>query len=162
MVKDQLDLQEEMSRLDATIGERYLGNGSSIPEDKLMIADVWLQSDIAYSLFLAENIAERKFEIEDILRGSSKYVEINEVVSVDDAYKEATIRKDFEAALKAVKKGSNLSSDLRYGFSDDDLTQLAKLHKANRFRKKIEDLLEDCNFHYECGLMIRGDYSEWL
>ena len=93
---------------------------------------------------------------------SSKYAEIKEIVSVDDAYKEATIRKDFVAALKAVKKGYDLSSDLRYSLSDDDLMQLAKLHKANRFRKKIEELLKDCTCHEECDLMSSGDYSKWL
>ena len=93
---------------------------------------------------------------------SSKYAEIKEIVSVDDAYKEATIRKDFAAALKAVKKGYDLSSDLRYSLSDDDLMQLAKLHKANLFRKKIEELLKDCTCHEECDLMSSGDYSKWL
>lgn len=174
MVKDQLDLLDEMDLLeemfclDAAIGKRYLENDSSYSEvdmllqsDITMIVDV-LQSDIAYSLFLAENIDERKSEIEDILRGSSKYAEIKEIVSVDDAYKEATIRKDFAAALKAVKKGYDLSSDLRYSLSDDDLMQLAKLHKANRFRKKIEELLKDCTCHEECDLMSSGDYSKWL
>ena len=116
---DQWELIEEMVCLDVAIGERYLGNDSSYLEndslypevdalfqsDITMIVDMLLQSDIAYSLFLAENIDERKSEIEDILRGSSKYAEIKEIVSVDDAYKEATIRKDFAAALKAVKKG---------------------------------------------------------
>ena len=173
---DQWELIEEMVCLDVAIGERYLGNDSSYLEndslypevdalfqsDITMIVDMLLQSDIAYSLFLAENIDERKSEIEDILRGSSKYAEIKEIVSVDDAYKEATIRKDFVAALKAVKKGYDLSSDLRYSLSDDDLMQLAKLHKANRFRKKIEELLEDCTCHEECDLMSSGDYSKWL
>lgn len=117
MIKDldQWDLWgliEEMFCLDVAIGERYLENDSLYPEvdalfqsDIMLIVDMLLQSDIAYSLFLAENIDERKSEIEDILRGSSKYAEIKEIVSVDDAYKEATIRKDFAAALKAVKKG---------------------------------------------------------
>lgn len=55
-----------------------------------------------------------------------------------------------------------MSSDLRYFLSDDDLMQLAKLHKANRFRKKIEELLKDCTCHEECDLMSSGDYSKWL
>lgn len=52
--------------------------------------------------------------------------------------------------------------ELRYSLSDDDLMQLAKLHKANLFRKKIEELLKDCTCHEECDLMSSGDYSKWL
>ena len=99
---DQWELIEEMVCLDVAIGERYLGNDSSYLEndslypevdalfqsDITMIVDMLLQSDIAYSLFLAENIDERKSEIEDILRGSSKYAEIKEIVSVDDAFEQ--------------------------------------------------------------------------
>ena len=29
-------------------------------------------------------------------------------------------------------------------------------------REKIEDLLEDCNFHQECGLLADGKYGEYL
>ena len=146
MIKNQLDLLEEMFCLDAAIGERYLENDSSYSEvdvlfqsDISMIIDMLLQSDIAYSLFLAENIDERKSEIEDILRGSSKYAEIKEIVSVDDAYKEATIRKNFAAALKAVKKGYDLSSDLRYSLSDADLIQLAKIIRQIVFERKLRN-----------------------
>jgi len=39
---------------------------------------------------------------------------------------------------------------------------LTKLHKSKKFGKKIEDLLTDCNFHYECELMSSKDYSKWL
>ena len=36
------------------------------------------------------------------------------------------------------------------------------LHQWNLFREKIEDLLEDCNFHTECGLLNEGKYDECL
>lgn len=72
------------------------------------------------------------------------------------------IRRDFATALRSEKNGAALSGTLGWSFSDEDLKNLAKLHNSNKFRKKIEDMLTDCNFHYECGLMSSKDYSKWL
>ena len=58
---------------------------------------------------------------------------------------DAIIRSDWAEALKNVKKGSELSYRISYRLTYQDLSELAKLHKANRFRKKIEGLLEDIN-----------------
>jgi hypothetical protein len=37
-----------------------------------------------------------------------------------------------------------------------------EIHKKNKFRKKIEDLLEDCNFHSECGFLCDKDYEGFV
>lgn len=52
------------------------------------------------------------------------------------------IRSNFEDALKNLSVG-DLSSRIDYAFSKEDLKNLAILHKKNRFRKKIENLLEN-------------------
>ena len=75
---------------------------------------------------------------------------------------EDEIREDWESALEQVKKGSDLSSKIGYGFSNEDITELAKLHKNNICRDKIEDLLTDCNFHSECSKFVNGEYDEFL
>ena len=75
---------------------------------------------------------------------------------------EDEIREDWESALEQVKNGTDLSSIIGWAFSDEDITELAKLHKNNICREKIEDLLEDCNFHYECGKFANGEYDEFL
>ena len=162
MVENTLALQNEMSRLDSIIGARYLGDGSSIPKDQLHIAYMWLENDISSSLSNADDIDKAYEEIVEILKASSMYNSITKVVSLSKAYKRAEVRKDFATALRNVKNGSALSGILGWSFSEDDLKELAKLHKSNKFRKKIEELLEDCNFHYECGLMSAKDYSKWL
>lgn len=72
------------------------------------------------------------------------------------------IRSDYEAALISVDHGSDLSSLLGYGFSDLDLSELAKLHKADVFRDKIEDLLEDCNFHTACRDFSENRYTDYI
>ncbi len=73
------------------------------------------------------------------------------------------IRSDFKKALCEVEHGYDLSNALGYGFSDRDITELAKLHKDNPdLREKIEELLEDCNFHTECGDFSEGEYEKYL
>ena len=87
----------------------------------------------------------------------------NEGLSIlEEAEQEAAIRMDFAKALKNAQKGSDLSYPLGFGFSKDDIRELAKLHKRNRYRRKIEDLLTDCNFHQECADFADGNYDEYL
>ena len=71
-------------------------------------------------------------------------------------------RINFEKALAKCKYGRDLSESLGWGFTDEEITELAKLHKANKYRGKIEDLLEDCNFHYENSKFKAHDYSEFI
>ncbi len=73
------------------------------------------------------------------------------------------IRDDFETALKQVDNGSELSSILGWGFYANDLTNLAIIHRENpELRRKIEDLLTDCNFHSECNAFKDGKYDNYI
>lgn len=83
---------------------------------------------------------------------------VNSIFDTD----EDEIRADFATALSKVENGSDLSSWLGYGFSDEDISNLAKLHKDGYFREKIEDLLTDCNFHTECGDFASGNYDKYI
>ena len=79
-------------------------------------------------------------------------------MAVDDA----TIRLNWADALKGVLKGYKLSSAIGYGLTGEDIAALAALHKKNRYRKKIEDLLEDINYHTECEDFSHGRYEKYL
>ena len=124
-----------------------------------MIRDIFNKNDdVSYSKL--EN------EIKNIF---SQYKYGNEVFDkyldsdiFESAQEEAEIRHDFATSLRNCKEGSDLSSQLHWAFSDKDVTELAKLHKSNKFRRKIEDLLEDCNFHYECGKFAKNEYDEFI
>ncbi len=123
--------------------------------DQYMHADlIVILTDKAFSEAEAE-IYIRK-QIDWIMFSDQIYERIN----WSDVITQTAIRRNFGEALKMVKKGSELSSKLNYAFGNDDLKELMKLHKANRFRKKIEDLLTDCNFHYESGLLHEKKYAE--
>jgi len=55
-----------------------------------------------------------------------------------------------------------IAKDLNYSFLDGELTELFLLHKTTNKRvvkKRIEDLLTYCNFHYESGALHNGYYE---
>ena len=78
---------------------------------------------------------------------------------IDKGKKSASIRHDWPAAFRKVRNGRELSGVIDWAFYKDDLRTFLKLHKANRFRKKIEDLLTDCNYHTFCGYLSVGEYD---
>ena len=81
------------------------------------------------------------------------------------------IRADFKKALDTVKKSkygdywdvSSIAQALDFGFSDEDIKNLAILHRDEpKYRGKIYDLLEDCNFHTECADFEAGRYDKYI
>ena len=74
---------------------------------------------------------------------------------------EQDVRANWEGALSRWEKGEfALSVTIGWSFSAQDLMVLCCLHEAGRHRQAIVDLLEDCNFHTECGLIDEGKYDE--
>ncbi len=72
-------------------------------------------------------------------------------------------RRDFKALFDKVENGAELSAELGYGFSDEDLSDLAILHRDEpEYRTKIYDLLEDCNFHTENADFDAGNYDKYI
>ena len=84
----------------------------------------------------------------------------------DEKIEEREIRNDWESTLSqyTMKNVCEISGKIGYGFTDNDIQTLAKLHKNGNedMKSKIEDLLDDCNFHYESGKFANGRYDEWL
>lgn len=70
---------------------------------------------------------------------------------------EDEIRADWETALNTMTYG-DIASEIGWGFTDEDLRELMRLHKAGCCRKQIEDLLTDCNFHTESCAWHEGNY----
>ena len=121
-----------------------------------------LQVDIAGALERADDMQAARDVIDEIIDHTDKPAVIRQYVSIDAAWRDAEIRRDWASALRAVKHGEDLSHDIDWAFSPRDIKNLAKLHKANRFRKKIENLLDDCNFHTEAALMSSHQYDKLL
>ena len=72
-------------------------------------------------------------------------------------YTEEEIRENWDGALSVLPYGE-IARTIEWGFYREDLETLMELHRSGKHRKKIEDLLEDCNFHYECGNWHNGNY----
>lgn len=124
---------------------------------------VWLSSTVRYVLgdiTLSGTLEERLEKIKDILDGPY-YDRIAEIIDLEHLIAGAKASIDLDAALASVTRGSELSALLDYGLSDRELIDLGRLHEMGLHRKKIEDLLTDINFHYECGLLKEGNYSEF-
>ena len=121
-----------------------------------------LQVDIAGALERADDMQAARDVIDEIIDHTDNPAVIRQYVSIDAAWRDAEIRRDWASALRAVKHGEDLSHDIDWAFSPRDIKNLAKLHKANRFRKKIENLLDDCNFHTEAALMSSHQYDKLL
>lgn len=120
-----------------------------------------LQVDVAYYLLKSSDMEKTEETIRMTIREQAEGSEdwLSKCVDFEKCRRNAEIRKEFAEALRNVREGSELSAPLWYSLSDEDIKNLAKLHKAGRFRKKIEDLLDDMNFHTECGLMKDKQYD---
>lgn len=151
-------IEKEAARLNRIITNRYLGFDDPLTESRLNSACSILYDSIVDSLLAIKNFDKTYREIAELLQAS----DVSKHIAIEKAYREAEIRRDFASALRSVRRGGQLAEALRYAFSGTDLYNLAKLHKKNKFRKKIENLLDDCNFRKESALMHDGDYSQWL
>lgn len=122
-----------------------------------------LQADFEGVLVKADDFAGTyatlyKMVIENASDENRDYI----VKTLDSALQAAEVRNDWPAALKSVKEGRLLSSKISWSFSNSDLNTLIELHRKNKFRKKIEDLLDDCNFHTLCSLLGMKAYEDAL
>ena len=68
---------------------------------------------------------------------------------------------DWDTELACVEHGHELSEVIGYGLTRNDISGLAALHKAGKHRKKIEELLTDCNFHTECRDFAAGSCDKY-
>ena len=123
---------------------------------------IHMEADVEYVLIEAEDAEATGARIySTAIRAGANSEVLSEVEKmIDKGKKSAEIRHDWPAALRRVKKGYELSSAVGWGFYKDDLRTFLKLHKANKFRKKIEDLLTDCNYHTFCGHLWAKEYDE--
>lgn len=94
---------------------------------------------------------------EDIL---AAHIDLDELLR--DVIARVSVTKDFLSALKNCSSGRNLSMALGFSFAPDELLELGELHRNHsEVRAKIEELLEDCNFHSECRLLIQKKYDSF-
>lgn len=104
-------------------------------------------------------------EIDKIIKFCDDSKEVKEKVYV--GYKGAKITYDRSKVIEDLaseKPVYAISSDMEYGFSDDEIAKLACAHKfgTDYIKERVFDLLEDCNFHTECADFEEGKYDEYI
>ncbi len=153
-------IEEELIRLDTELWKKYHPEDTTVSEK---IKGWWLKEDIEHLLAERDcDIDERFSEIEKIINGSEYAEDISKKFSLLSCYDVAALRRDLASTLKKYKDMSDLSHDLNYSFCYQDIRDFVALHRKNRFRRKIEDLLTICNFHCECTMMCDKNYDELL
>lgn len=158
--KKQNEILQEIKDLDLEIWKKYYPDYKEDNEPELYQAPIWLRNDIVAIII---DFHESENDIISIINRAKHGKEIiADYLKLDLIRNEVMIRTDFLLALCSVEYGSDLSSSIQYSLSSKDLFELAKLHKANKCRKKIEELLTSCNFHYECGKFANKEYGEFL
>lgn len=141
------------------IGKKYFNDDNGTDEEDLGRLFFAMVSDLK-TVCLDHSIEEIKNYIYSSLPNDKDL--IDRFVDWTEIEEDVAIRKDWATALRNVRNGEKLSKPIRWSFSGRDISILAKLHKSNKFRKKIEDLLTDCNFHTECSDFSLGRYDEYI
>ena len=142
------------------MGDRYLADNSSIPEEKLGSADTFLEERVAAALKGARNIEKRFREIRDLL-AKSPLPGIARIVSLDRAYNDAIARRNFAVALREVEP-AELGVWLGHRLAADDILKLAALHKrSKKYRRPIEQLLRACRCDEAVDQLSNGEYFHW-
>lgn len=153
-------IQQHAYDIDVKIWNEYMNEGGNEPT--LENAIMFLRFDIP-DIVLRSSKKPTLDEIKNIFLTDELADELLRRVDFSEIKKELDVRMDWESALKNVKCGSDLSSIIGWSFSSKyDIPILAKLHKSNKFRKKIENLLTDCNFHKEVSDFSNKMYDEYL
>ena len=89
------------------------------------------------------------------------HIDLDELLS--DVTARVAVTKDFLGALERCSSGRELSLALGFGFCTEELLELGEIHREHKnLGEKIEELLEDCNFHPECRLLSKGKYDEYF
>ena len=118
-------------------------------------------------------------EFDAILKDKTPKERLETIEEIKDLFKEAFaltdenfqpamtrfhITDNWEKSLRGMQV-EKVAKDLNYSFSKEELKELTLLHKATTKRivkKRIEDLLTYCNFHYESSVLHDGDYELFL
>ncbi len=153
---------KELHKLDIALWKKYKPDDTKqyeIPTDYRILD--YLRCDI--ETIMSNTPAEQWNEyITKILSQSDMYIELLPYLKLNQIKSSVKIRKNWKNALQNIRKGNELSSQIQYKLSNDDIIELTKLHTNRRYKKKIEDLLTDCNMHHECGMLVNGQHEKLI
>lgn len=154
-------------------------------KDNFYVLTQWLKNDVIYLISLAHSDREKQDVLLDEINSWIKenmranvYSKIcMSEYSLEKIKRCLEIQSDWEKAIDDVKECSEeeykgiykvgyIASAMDFGLSEDNLSQLALIHKKapkdSKRRAVIEQLLEDINYHDENSDFSSGNYEKYV
>ena len=152
-------------------------------KDNFYVLTQWLKNDVIYLVSLAHSEKEKQDalleEINSWIKerlGTELYSKITKSeFSLEKIKRRLEIQSDWERAIDDVKEHGGhegiynvgyIASAMDYGLSEENLSQLALIHKNapkdSKRRAVIEQLLECINYHTENSDFSSGNYERYI
>lgn len=152
-------------------------------KDNFYVLTQWLKNDVIYLISLVHSEREKQDalleEIDSWIKeqmGADVYSKIcMSEFSLEKIKQRFEIQSNWEKAIDDVEeyreqnglyKVSFIASVMDYGLSEENLSQLALIHKnapeGSKRRAVIEQLLEDINYHTENSDFSSGNYERYI
>ena len=154
-------------------------------KDNFYVLTQWLKNDVIYLISLAHSKREKQDalleEINSWIKENMRENVYSKICmsefSLEKIKRCLEIQSDWEKAIddveecseeeyKGIYKVGYIASAMDFGLSEDNLSQLALIHKNapkdSKRRAVIEQLLEDINYHDENSDFSSGNYEKYV
>lgn len=154
-------------------------------KDNFYVLTQWLKNDVIYLISLAHSDREKQEllldEINSWIKENMRANVYSKICmsefSLEKIKRRLEIQSDWEKAIddveecseeeyKGIYKVGYIASAMDFSLSEDNLSQLALIHKNapkdSKRRAVIEQLLEDINYHDENSDFSSGNYEKYV
>ena len=154
-------------------------------KDNFYVLTQWLKNDVIYLISLTYSEREKQDAlleeidswIKETMRANVYSMICMSEYSLEKIKRSLEIQSDWEKTIddveecseeeyKGIYKVGYIASAMDFGLSEDNLSQLALIHKNapkdSKRRAVIEQLLEDINYHEENSDFSSGNYERYI
>ena len=160
LIKEKYSLYSKVYFNDSDDEIELLLNAMEVDDEARFIYHLQNEFDVILKSKTPKERLETIEEIKELFKEAFTLTDEN----FQPAMTRVHITDNWEKALRGMQ-AEKIAKDLNYSFLDGELTELFLLHKTTNKRvvkKRIEDLLTYCNFHYESSVLHDGDYERFL
>lgn len=157
LIKEKYSLYSKVYFNDSDDEIELLLNAMEVDDEARFIYHLQNEFDVILKSKTPKERLETIEEIKELFKEAFTLTDEN----FQPAMTRVHITDNWEKALRGMQ-AEKIAKDLNYSFLDGELTELFLLHKTTDKRvikKRIEDLLTYCNFHYESGVLHNGYYE---
>lgn len=157
LIKEKYSLYSKVYFNDSDDEIELLLNAMEVDDEARFIYHLQNEFDVILKSKTPKERLETIEEIKELFKEAFTLTDEN----FQPAMTRVHITDNWEKALRGMQ-AEKIAKDLNYSFLDGELTELFLLHKTTNKRvvkKRIEDLLTYCNFHYESDALHNGYYE---